>query len=181
MVNFHQDYFREARILSSHEAISSSVTMAIRSQPIPDFMKSVGGCNDPNTVKVAVIDGGIDASHPDFSFCNEGFCQGKRFSSPETDDWDNSRNNHGNHVTGVSFNVCCLRKLSTQLDSLTKMDVLSFRLLLPLHSMGVWQTEWYRMGRSVSVSLQEWPNKKEEKELSSNIFSPRFISDWTCL
>eukprot|EP00977_Amphora_coffeiformis_P003710 scaffold715_cov164-Amphora_coffeaeformis.AAC.7 len=100
-VEFHQDFYREARLVSSNEPTSSSAAMAIGSQPIPPFMKPVRGCDDPNTVKVAVIDGGMDASHPDFSFCNQGFCQGMRFSEPTEQDWGVSRNDHGNHVTGI--------------------------------------------------------------------------------
>lgn len=155
-LEFHQDYYREARIVSPNEPISSSVTMAIGSPSIPLFMKSVGGCDDPDTVKVAVIDGGIDTSHPDFSFCNQGFCQGKRFSEPTTQDWGISRNNHGNHVTGVSSIVICIKAdIPNRLSNESRVHVSSLRLLLPRHTMVGWRMVWSLMGKSVSVSFLE--------------------------
>lgn len=84
------------------ETPPKSVSMALGNKAIPDFLKSVGGCSNKDTVKVAVIDGGMEASHSDFSFCRNGFCQGKRFMSPSEQGWDVSRNGHGNHVAGVS-------------------------------------------------------------------------------
>ena len=84
------------------ESVMPDVTMAIGSPSIPDFMESAGGCNDPNTVKVAILDGGIQKSHPDFPYCSRGFCEGRRFMNPTNQDWGISTNNHGNHVMGVS-------------------------------------------------------------------------------
>lgn len=104
-LEFHMD--------STHETPSSGVTMAMGSENIPAFMKSVRGCDDPNTVKVAVIDGGLDGSHPDFGFCHNGFCEGKRFMNPSDQEWARSENGHGNHVAGVSCRLiacsvqCC--------------------------------------------------------------------------
>lgn len=93
---FHQD--------SVPESPGKSITMAIGNTPIPPFMEDVdGGCQDPGIVKVAIIDGGIDASHPDFSFCGKGFCEGRRFMNPTNQDWGTSTNAHGSHVVGVSF------------------------------------------------------------------------------
>ena len=84
------------------ESQSEGVTMAIGSIPIPTFMRDAGGCSDPNTVKIAVIDGGIDVDHPDFAYCSSGsFCQGKRFMNPVEQDWGLSTNDHGIHVAGV--------------------------------------------------------------------------------
>ena len=79
----------------------ASFSLALGNQPIPEFLKPCGGCSDPGTVKVAVMDGGMDGSHSDFSYCSNGFCEGKRFMNPTDQDWDVSRNAHGNHVLGI--------------------------------------------------------------------------------
>ena len=83
------------------ESLPASVSMAVGRPAIPEFMKPSGGCSDPNTVKVAIIDGGTDTSHSDFAYCADGFCQGKRFMNPTSQEWDVSRNPHGNHVMGI--------------------------------------------------------------------------------
>ena len=94
-LQFHQDAIIERP--------QASLSMALGNQAIPDFMKPAWGCSDPNTVKVAVIDGGMDTSHSDFAYCRNGFCEGKRFMNPTSQDWDISRNGHGCHVAGVRY------------------------------------------------------------------------------
>jgi subtilisin family serine protease len=84
------------------ETPGDGISMALGDRPIPEFLKLSTGCDDPNTVKVAIIDGGIDLSHGDFGYCSRGFCEGRRFMSPTDQDWGESKNNHGSHVAGVS-------------------------------------------------------------------------------
>lgn len=87
---FHMDTGPEKR--------NPSFTMAIGNEDIPAFLKDVGGCRDPDIVKVAVIDGGIDKDHDDFNYCGQGYCEGRRFMSPADQDWGESTNDHGSHV-----------------------------------------------------------------------------------
>lgn len=103
---FHWDETARRKVM---ENPVSSVRMAMGNQPIPPFMKDVSGCNDPSIVKIAVIDGGIDARHPDFMYCADGYCEGKRFMSPPEQDWGLSTNDHGTHVAGVSGLMASLR------------------------------------------------------------------------
>ena len=74
-------------------------------------------CSDPNSFRVAVVDGGIDVSHWDFEFCGifdqngqvdrnrEQHCMGKAFlgsdDTAEGQDWYNTKRDHGMHVAGI--------------------------------------------------------------------------------
>ena len=86
----------------------------------PDLTPSDGlsfDCTDPNSFRLAIVDGGLDVSHYDFEYCGifdqngqpdplrEQRCMGKAFlrSSDAADgqDWYNTRREHGVHVAGI--------------------------------------------------------------------------------
>lgn len=86
----------------------------------PDLTPSPGlsfDCTDPDSFRVAVVDGGIDVGHYDFEYCGvfdqngqpnpnrEQHCMGKAFlrssDAAEGQDWYNSNREHGCHVAGT--------------------------------------------------------------------------------
>jgi hypothetical protein len=65
---------------------------------------STGACNDPSSIKIAIIDSGADVNHPDLPCrdiqANDTNCIGKEFGvTGET--WYSPLNPHGTHVFGI--------------------------------------------------------------------------------
>ena len=150
------------------ETPSEAVSLAIGNLAIPEYSTNVNGCTHPDIVKVAVIDGGIDVASSDFGFCSEGFCSGKRFMNPPSQDWGASTNVHGSHVAGVSLcdtltMHCCF--LGEVLELTCSCSFL--RLSPPLASMAVSLVEWSQMKNCAYVSHYGC----DTKALYTNTFS----------
>jgi subtilisin family serine protease len=88
--------------------------MALGQNPPPNYSEPAVGCNDATSFKVAVLDGGLDVTHKDFSYCGLGAngqaisgrltrCIGDKFfeadATMQDQQWYNSRNGHGTHVS----------------------------------------------------------------------------------
>jgi Subtilase family len=87
--------------------------MAMGNSALPTYSGPTMYCSDSNAIKVAVLDGGMDITHNDFSWCNVdkngqainggARCIGERFfevdSSSKNQQWYNSENSHGTHVS----------------------------------------------------------------------------------
>ena len=86
----------------------------------PDLTPSPGltfDCSDPNSFRVAVVDGGLDVGHYDFEYCGvfdqngqpdpnrEQHCMGRAFlktsDAAQGQDWYNTKRQHGQHVAGT--------------------------------------------------------------------------------
>jgi hypothetical protein len=68
-----------------------------RRVPRPANPANAGNCNNPSALRVAIIDSGIDGSHPDLPCSrNSGArCVGRSFVS---DSWNNDLNSHGKGI-----------------------------------------------------------------------------------
>uniref|UniRef100_A0A7S3P8K4 subtilisin n=1 Tax=Amphora coffeiformis TaxID=265554 RepID=A0A7S3P8K4_9STRA len=107
-------------IYENSEFIPIGITKSLgRGRPL-DYTPGPGittDCSDPNSFRVALVDGGIDVGQYDFEFCGiydengqvdpnrETHCMGKAFlrSSDEAlgQDWYNTERTHGMHVAGT--------------------------------------------------------------------------------
>lgn len=70
---------------------------------VPPVTLSGGGCGDPKTFRIGVVDSGLSTSHPDF-FCGDitssnTRCLGKEFGLRDV--WHNPLDSHGTHVSGT--------------------------------------------------------------------------------
>lgn len=98
------------------ETASYGINLALGGSAIPEYSGPSVDCSDSKAVKIAVLDGGLDITHDDFSFCgvnNKGQatnggarCIGERFfqvdSNSKDQHWYNSVNSHGTHVAGIA-------------------------------------------------------------------------------
>mmetsp|Transcript_20285 Transcript_20285/g.43874 ORF Transcript_20285/g.43874 Transcript_20285/m.43874 type:complete len:762 (-) Transcript_20285:417-2702(-) len=97
------------------ETIPQGVNI-ISGPQFPVYHNSPAECTNPDSIKVAVLDGGLDVGHWDFEWCGvnplngEGLpgrevrCMGQAFlpaaNAANGEDWYNSRRSHGVHVAG---------------------------------------------------------------------------------
>ena len=109
------------RVHEDSETIPANIQKGLHAGRLPlDLTPSAGlkfDCSDPDSFRIAVVDGGVDVSHYDFEFCGifdqngevdpnrEQHCMGKAFlkSSDASDgqDWYNTKRDHGMHVAGI--------------------------------------------------------------------------------
>ncbi|GKY98033.1 hypothetical protein MPSEU_000761400 [Mayamaea pseudoterrestris] len=66
--------------------------------------RTYGACNDPNSIKIAIIDSGADVNHPDLPCrdinADDTNCIGSEFGV-DGETWSTPRNPHGTHVFGI--------------------------------------------------------------------------------
>lgn len=72
-------------------------------QQVPSVSISGGGCGDPETFRIGVVDSGLSVAHPDF-FCGDiaasnTRCLGREFGLRDT--WHDPVDSHGTHVSGT--------------------------------------------------------------------------------
>lgn len=68
-------------------------------EPLPVQTLEPANCSDPNSLKVAIIDSGVDSSHIDLSCALYNNCIGKTFGSNEA--WNAPDDSHGTAVMGI--------------------------------------------------------------------------------
>lgn len=107
-------------IYENSEFIPVGVSMSLGDRSPLDFRPGPGvstECSDPESFKIAIVDGGIGVSHYDFEYCGvfeengsadpnrETHCMGKAFlksnDAADGQDWFNTKREHGMHVGGI--------------------------------------------------------------------------------
>ena len=112
---------RNEAIYENSEHVPPGIAQALGGLPVnavgPGRGVASGSCSDPDSFRVAILDGGIDLSHYDFWYCGlndanaapdpdrDTRCIGQAFLTKDDlddgQDWYNSKRAHGMHVAGT--------------------------------------------------------------------------------
>ena len=120
--------------------LSSATVIDGGSQPSSGSENRSAPCNDPSSLRVAIIDSGVQVSHPDLP-CHLGsdICIGRDYTGMDGGDWDTPTNPHGKyseHATHL-VSVSSFQNKQSNLSQLIGTHVMGTIAALGNNDLGV--------------------------------------------